>query len=48
MFEVMIVDDMEIMIKQIKRLPLWNEETGFRIVAEACDGLNKRNMPFLY
>lgn len=38
MFEVMIVDGMEIMIKQIKRLPLWNDATGFQIVAEACDG----------
>ncbi|MEL1135633.1 response regulator [Desulfitobacterium sp. THU1] len=38
MFEVMIVDDMDIMIKQIKRLTLWSDETDFRIVAQASDG----------
>lgn len=38
MFKVMIVDDMEIMRRQIKRLPLWGEDTGFNIVYEAEDG----------
>lgn len=38
MFKVMIVDDMEVIRKQIKRLPLWGEATGFSIIAEAEDG----------
>lgn len=38
MFNVMIVDDMEIMRSQIKRLPTWGEETGFIIIDEAEDG----------
>ncbi len=38
MYKVMIVDDMEIIRRQIKRLPLWGEETGFHIVEEAEDG----------
>lgn len=38
MFKVMIVDDMEIMRSQIKRLHIWGEETGFVIVDEAEDG----------
>lgn len=38
MFKVMIVDDMEIMRRQIKRLPLWGDSTGFIITAEAEDG----------
>jgi two-component system, response regulator YesN len=38
MFKVVIVDDMEVMRRQIKRLPLWGEETGFSIIDEAEDG----------
>jgi two-component system, response regulator YesN len=38
MFKVMLVDDMEIMRRQIKRMPLWGEETGFSITLEADDG----------
>lgn len=38
MFKVMIVDDMEVMRRQIKRLPLWGEDTGFNIIDEAEDG----------
>ncbi|WP_055669084.1 response regulator transcription factor [Desnuesiella massiliensis] len=38
MFKVMIVDDMEIMRRQIKRLPLWGDSTEFIITAEAEDG----------
>ena len=38
MFKVMVVDDMEVMRRQIKRLPLWGEGTGFSIVDEAEDG----------
>lgn len=38
MYKVMIVDDMEVMRRQIKRLPLWGGETEFHIVDEAEDG----------
>lgn len=38
MFKVMIVDDMEIMRRQIKRLPVWGETSGFYIIDEAEDG----------
>ncbi|CQR47308.1 putative response regulatory protein [Paraliobacillus sp. PM-2] len=38
MLKVMIVDDMEIVRRQIKRLPLWGEHSNFSIVAEAEDG----------
>jgi two-component system response regulator YesN len=38
MFKVMIVDDMEIMRRQIRRLPLWGDVSGFVIVSEAEDG----------
>lgn len=38
MLTVMIVDDMEVMRRQIKRLPLWGEITGFNIIDEAEDG----------
>lgn len=34
----MLVDDIEIMRRQIKRLDLWGEQTGFYIVDEAEDG----------
>lgn len=38
MYRVMIVDDMPIFRRQIKRLPLWGSSTGFEIVDEASDG----------
>lgn len=38
MFTVMIVDDMEAMRRQIKRLPIWGESEGFNIIDEAEDG----------
>jgi len=38
MFKVMVVDDIEVMRRQIKRLDLWGEKTGFTIVDEAEDG----------
>ncbi len=38
MFTVMIVEDLEVMRRQIKRLPIWEEDTGFEIVCEAEDG----------
>lgn len=38
MFKVMIVDDMEVMRRQIKRISLWGESTGFNIIDEAEDG----------
>jgi len=38
MFKVMIVDDMEVMRRQIRRLPLWGDSTGFNIIDEAEDG----------
>lgn len=39
MYQVLIVDDMPIFRRQIKRLPLWGETTGFVIADEAGDGL---------
>jgi two-component system, response regulator YesN len=38
LFEVMIVDDMEIMRRELKRLKIWGEQTGFIVVEEAKDG----------
>jgi len=38
LLEVMIVDDMEIMRREIKRLKIWGEQTGFIVSAEAKDG----------
>ena len=38
MLKVMIVDDLEVIRRQMKRLPLWGEESGFVIVDEASDG----------
>lgn len=35
---VMVVDDVEILRRRIKRLPLWQEDTGFFIQEEAEDG----------
>lgn len=38
MLTVMIVDDMDITRRQVKRLKLWGEETGFVVSAEAKNG----------
>lgn len=38
MYSVMIVDDLEIMRLQLKRLKVWGENTGFQIVEEARNG----------
>lgn len=38
MFRVMIVDDMDITRKELKRLKLWGAETGFFICSEAKNG----------
>ena len=38
MFKVMIVDDMDIMLRELKRLRLWGEKTGFTIWEEARNG----------
>lgn len=40
MFKVMIVDDMEILRRDVKRLKLWGENSGFIITEEAKDGLD--------
>jgi len=44
MFKVMLVDDMEISRRQVKRLALWNGETSFTIAAEAQNGQEALNM----
>lgn len=38
MLQVMIVDDMEIVRREMKRFKLWGDETGFVIAAEARNG----------
>lgn len=38
MYKVMLVDDMEISLRLIKRMKLWKGETSFTIAAEARDG----------
>jgi len=38
MLKIMIVDDMEIVRRELKRVKLWGEESGFIISEEACDG----------
>ncbi|MBX7427780.1 response regulator [Clostridium chauvoei] len=38
MFNVMVVDDLPIMRKDIIRKKIWGEKTGFRVVSEASDG----------
>lgn len=40
MFKVMIVDDMEVLRRDVKRLKLWGENSGFMITDEAKDGLD--------
>ncbi|HBC96756.1 MAG TPA: hypothetical protein DC034_08195, partial [Clostridium sp.] len=38
LFEAMIVDDVEIIRKELKRLKIWGEQTGFIITQEAKNG----------
>lgn len=38
MYKVMIVDDMEIVRLQLKRLKVWGEASGFQIIEEARNG----------
>ncbi|WPC44322.1 response regulator [Clostridium sp. JS66] len=38
MFQVMIVDDMEIMRRELKSLKIWGKRTGFIVAEEAKDG----------
>jgi len=38
LFKVLIVDDMEVFRRTLKRLKLWGDATGFMIVSEAVDG----------
>jgi len=38
MFKVMLVDDQQIIRRQIKRIPVWGEYSGFQVVQEAEDG----------
>ena len=38
MLKVLIVDDMDIIRRELKRLKIWGEETGFVIAAEAQNG----------
>lgn len=53
MYKVMLVDDMSICIRQIKRMKLWTGETDFSIAAEASNGhdaleiLRKNNIDLL-
>lgn len=39
MYKVMIVDDVEIMRRDMKRMKLWGENSGFIVAEEAGDGL---------
>lgn len=39
LYKLMIVDDMEIIHRQIKRLSLWGGTSGFEIAAEAFNGM---------
>ncbi|HNU80766.1 MAG TPA: response regulator, partial [Bacillota bacterium] len=38
MLRIMIVDDVDIVRKELKRLKLWGDKTGFVISGEACNG----------
>ena len=40
MFKVMIVDDVEVLRRDVKRLKLWGETSGFIVAEEAADGLD--------
>jgi two-component system response regulator YesN len=44
LFRVLLVDDMEISRRQVKRLNLWNGETSFYIAAEAQNGQEALNI----
>ena len=44
MFRVLLVDDMEISRRQVRRLNLWNGETSFSIEAEAQNGQEALNL----
>ncbi len=39
MYKVLIVDDMEILRRDVKRLKIWGEKSGFTITDEAEDGM---------
>lgn len=43
MYKVMIVDDADVLRRDLKRLKLWGEASGFTIEAEAADGLEALN-----
>lgn len=43
-WKVMIVDDMEVFRRQIRRLPLWSEDSSFLLHAEAADGIEALRM----
>lgn len=43
MYKVMIVDDVEVFRRQVKRLKLWGETSGFTIEEEAENGLDALN-----
>lgn len=44
MFRVLLVDDMEISRRQVRRLDLWNGATNFSIAAEAQNGQEALNL----
>src|SRR5690554_2801467 len=44
LFKVLLVDDMEISRRQVKRLNLWDGETNFYIAAEAQNGQEALNI----
>ncbi|HEY8349451.1 MAG TPA: response regulator [Clostridia bacterium] len=44
MYRVLLVDDMEISRRQVRRLNLWNGETNFCIAAEAQNGQEALNL----
>lgn len=38
MYKVMVVDDMDIIRRELKRMPIWGDLSGFEIAAEAKNG----------
>jgi len=38
LFKVLIVDDMEVFRRTLKRLKLWGDATGFVIISDSVDG----------
>lgn len=38
MYKVMIVDDMDIIRRELKRMPIWGDRSGFELCAEARNG----------